>query len=84
MSSTTPSATRNFASSDELQVEVGRLWSCGRDSATFLISLRSGSVKVGGRPPEYLPPEYLGISEAKPCSLRLWGTARARPSEGKA
>ena len=53
MSSTTPSATRNSASLDRLQVEKGRLWSCGRDRAIFLISRRSGKVKVGGRPPAY-------------------------------
>ena len=31
MSSTTPSATRNSASLDRLQLEKGRLWSCGRE-----------------------------------------------------
>jgi hypothetical protein len=53
MSSTTPSATRKSASLARLQVENGRPRSAGLDLATFLISRRSGRVKVLGRPPLY-------------------------------
>ena len=79
MSSTTPSATRNSASLDRLQVEKGRLWSCGRDSATFLMAWRSGRVNFGGR-----PPVYFGASESNPSALKLWMTSRTRSSEVKA
>ncbi len=53
MSSTTPSATRKSASLTRLQVENGRPCSTGLDLAIFLISRRSGRVKVLGRPPLY-------------------------------
>lgn len=53
MSSITPSATRKSASLDRLQVEKGRSCSVGLDFAIFLISRRSGSVNVLGRPPLY-------------------------------
>jgi hypothetical protein len=53
MSSTTPSATRKSASSAKLQAENGRPCSAGLDLAIFLISRRSGRVKVRGRPPFY-------------------------------
>jgi len=79
MSSTTPSTTRNSASFDRLQVEKGRLWSCGRERAIFLISRRSGRVKVGGR-----PPVYFETSDSKPSSLKLCTTARTRSSAVKA
>ena len=59
-----------------LQVEKGRPWSTGRLRATFLISRRSGRVKVGGR-----PPAYLGTNESKPSSLKLWITARTRSGD---
>ena len=39
------------ASLARLQVENGRSWSVGRDSAIFLICCRCASVNVGGRPP---------------------------------
>ena len=74
MSSTTPSATKNSANLERLQVEKGRLWSTGRD-----ISRRSGRVKVGGR-----PPEYLGAEESDPSSLKLCRTALTRSGEVKA
>ena len=74
MSSTTPSATKNSANLERLQVEKGRLWSSGRD-----ISRRSGRVKVGGR-----PPEYLGAEESDPSSLKLCRTALTRSGEVKA
>nr|WP_244417569.1 hypothetical protein [Streptomyces hygroscopicus] len=51
MSSTTPSATRKSAGLLKLQVENGRSCSVGLDLAIFLISRRSGRVKVFGRPP---------------------------------
>src|ERR1039457_1251955 len=79
MSSTTPSATRNSASLDKLQVEKGRLWSTGRLSATFLISRRSGRVNFGGR-----PPEYFAANESNPSALKLWMTSLTRSSEVKA
>ena len=79
MSSTTPSATRNSASFDRLHVEKGRPWSTGLDSAILLISRRSGSVNVGGR-----PPEYFGSNEAKPSSLKLCRTSRTRSGDVKA
>jgi hypothetical protein len=79
MSSTTPSATRNSASLARLQVEKGRSWSTGRLSAIFLISLRSGRVNFGGR-----PPEYLGAKESNPSSLKLCRTSRTRSGEVKA
>lgn len=53
MSSTTPSATRKSASLTKLQVENGRPCSAGFDLAIFLISRRSGSMNVFGRPPWY-------------------------------
>jgi hypothetical protein len=46
-----PSATRKSASLARLQVENGRSWSTGRDSAHFLTSRRCARVKTGGRPP---------------------------------
>lgn len=73
MSSTTPSATRKSASFDRLQVLNGSPCSDGLDFAIFLISRRSGRVKVLGR-----PPEYFGYSEANPSSLKLWMTSRTR------
>ncbi len=79
MSSTTPSATRNSASLDRLQVEKGRLWSIGRERATFLISRRSGRVNLGGR-----PPAYFGANESNPSALKLWMTSLTRSSEVKA
>ena len=79
MSSTTPSATRNSASLDKLQVEKGRSWSTGRDRAIFLISRRSGRVNFGGR-----PPEYLAANESNPSALKLWMTSLTRSSEVKA
>ncbi len=75
MSSTTPSATRKSASLARLQVENGRSCSVGLDFAIFLISRRSGSVNVFGR-----PPEYFGYRESKPSALKLWITSRTRSS----
>src|SRR5450755_2379036 len=75
MSSTTPSATRNSASFDKLQVENGRPWSPGLDLAIFLISRRCGKVDFGGR-----PPLYFGYSEANPSALKLRITSRTRSS----
>lgn len=54
VSSTTPSATRKSASSARIQVGNGRPCSAGLDLAIFLISLRSGRVKVLGGAPLYL------------------------------
>ena len=79
MSSTTPSATRNSASLDRLQVEKGRSWSIGRDRAIFLISGVSGRVNFGGR-----PPEYFAANESNPSALKLWMTSLTRSSEVKA
>ena len=79
MSSTTPSATRNSASLDKLQVEKGRSWSTGRLRAIFLISRRSGRVNFGGR-----PPEYLAANDSNPSALKLWMTSLTRSSEVKA
>ena len=79
MSSTTPSATRNSASFDKLQVENGRSCSAGRDLAIFLISRRWASVNFGGR-----PPLYFGYSEANPSALKLRITSRTRSSLVKA
>ncbi len=76
MSSTTPSATKNSASLDRLQVENGKSWSCGRDNAICLICWRSGSVNFGGR-----PPAYFGASESNPSALKLWITSRTRSSD---
>ncbi len=45
----------------------------------LLISLRSGKVNVGGR-----PPAYFGARESNPSSLKLWITALTRSSEVKA
>ncbi len=73
MSSTTPSATRKSAGLARLQVENGRSCSTGLDLTIFLISRRSGSVNVLGR-----PPEYFGYSESKPSALKLWITSRTR------
>ncbi len=56
-----------------LQVENGRSCSVGLDFAIFLISRRSGSVNVFGR-----PPEYFGYRELKPLALKLWITSRTR------
>lgn len=56
-----------------LQVENGRSCSVGFDFAIFLISRRSGSVKVFG-----LPPLYFGYSESKPSVLKLWITSLTR------
>ena len=75
MSSTTPSATKNSASLDRLQVENGRSWSAGRDLAIFLISRRCGNVNFGG-----CPPRYLGYSELNPSALKLRITSRTRSS----
>src|SRR5207249_5614303 len=71
----TPSATRNSASLDRLQVENGRPWSAGRDLAIFLISRRCGRVNFGAR-----PPRYFGYSELNPSVLKLWITSRTRSS----
>ena len=79
MSSTTPSATRNSASLDRLQVENGRSWSTGRDLAIFLISRRCARVNFGRR-----PPLYLGYSELNPSALKLQITSRTRSSLVKA
>ena len=49
MSSTTPSATRKSASLARLQVENGRSWSSGRDSASLLDLAPLGQGE-GGRP----------------------------------
>ncbi len=73
MSSTTPSATRKSASLVRLQVEKGRSCSVGLDFAIFLISRRSGRVKVLGQ-----PPLYFGYRESKPSVLKLWITSRTR------
>ena len=62
-----------------LHVEKGRWWSCGRERAIFLISCRWGTLKVGGR-----PPEYLGTRESNPSSLKSCSTARTRSAEVKA
>ncbi|MDQ1443517.1 MAG: hypothetical protein QOG97_3745, partial [Acidimicrobiaceae bacterium] len=48
MSSTTPSATRNSASFDSLNVENGNPRSTSRDKAIVLIRARWGNVNVGG------------------------------------
>nr|WP_238419214.1 hypothetical protein [Streptomyces taklimakanensis] len=53
MSSTTLSATKKSASLVRLQAENGSPCSAGLDFAIFLISRRSGSAKVFGRPPLY-------------------------------
>jgi hypothetical protein len=45
----------------------------------LLISRRSGNVKVGGR-----PPQYLGAKESNPSALKLCSTARTRSGEVKA
>ena len=74
MSSTTPSATRNSAGFDGLQVEKGSPWSTGPDRAILVISRRSGRVNAGGR-----PPAYLGSSEEKPSSLKLKLRRTSRP-----
>jgi hypothetical protein len=58
-----------------LQVENGRPCSTGFDFAIFLISRRSGRVKVRGR-----PPAYFGYSEPNPSALKLRMTSRARSS----
>ena len=50
-----------------------------RDRAIFLISLRSGNVNLGGR-----PPEYFGARESNPSALKLWITFWTRSSEVKA
>jgi hypothetical protein len=47
MSSTTPSATRNSASLDRLQVEKGRLWSCGSGQGDLLDLLALGQRELG-------------------------------------
>ncbi len=73
MSSTTPSATRKSASFVRLQVEKGRSYAVGLDFANSLISRRSGSVNVLGR-----PPEYFGYRESKPSVLKLWITSQTR------
>lgn len=65
-----PSATTKSASLVRLQVENGRSCSVGLDFAIFLISRRSGRVKVFGR-----PPEYFGYNESKPSALKLWITS---------
>src|SRR2546421_658793 len=46
--STTPSATTKSASLATLQVENGRSWSTGRDSARHLISRRRSMLNTGG------------------------------------
>lgn len=56
-----------------LQVENGMPCSAGLDLAIFLISRRSGSVKVFGR-----PPLYFGYRDSKPSALKLWITSRTR------
>src|ERR1700730_6110053 len=49
MSSTTPSATRNSASLDRLQVENGRSYSAGPDLTIFLISRCSTHPVICGK-----------------------------------
>jgi hypothetical protein len=75
MSSTTPSATRNSASFDRLQVENGRSCSAGLDLAIFLTSRSCGKANLGGR-----PPLYFGQSEPSPSALKLRITSRTRSS----
>jgi hypothetical protein len=59
---------------DRLQVKNGRPCSTGFDFAIFLISRRSGRVKVRGR-----PPAYFGYSESNPSALKLRMTSQPGP-----
>src|SRR6266516_4906098 len=68
MSSTTPSATRNSASFDRLQVENGRSCSAGRDLAIFLIfdlpPLAQGELRRPATP-------VLRVQGAEPISVEV-------------
>jgi hypothetical protein len=70
-----PSATRNSASLDRLQVETAGHDRPGGILAIFLISRRCGKVNLGGR-----PPRYFGYSELNPSALKLRITSRTRSS----
>ena len=77
MSSTTPSRPE-LSQLGQAPGGKGQAVVQGRDSATFLISWRSGRVNFGGRR------RSTSGQESKPSALKLWITSRTRSSEVKA